>query len=59
MVEVHDQSGSAENRYKLSKQIRFETSMLRSDCVVLVTHELLLKELLLLQIQMIQIKTIN
>ena len=48
MVEVHDQSGSAENRYKLSKQIRFETSMLRLDCVILVTHELLLKELLLL-----------
>ena len=59
MVEVHDQSGSAENRYKVSKQIRFETSMLRSDCVILVTHELLLKELLLLQIQMMQIKTIN
>ena len=30
-VEVHDQSGSAENRYKPSKQIRFKTSMLRSD----------------------------
>ena len=59
MVEVHDQSGSAENRYKLSKQIRFETSMLRLDCVILVTHELLLKELLLLQIQMMQIETIN
>ena len=31
MVEVHDQSGSAENRYKPSKQIRFKTSILRSD----------------------------
>ena len=30
-VKVHDQSGSADDRYKLSKQIRFKTSMLRSD----------------------------
>ena len=30
-VEVHDQSGSAEDRYKLSKQIKFKISMLRSD----------------------------
>ena len=30
-VEVHDQSGSAEDRYKPSKQIRFKTSMLRLD----------------------------
>ena len=30
-VEVHDQSGSAEDRYKRSKQIRLKTSMLRSD----------------------------
>ena len=30
-IEVHDQSGHAEDRYKLSKQIRFETSMLRWD----------------------------
>ena len=30
-VEVHDQSGTAENRYKPVKQIRFKTSMLRSD----------------------------
>ena len=30
-IEVHDQSGSAENRYKPSKQIIFKTSMLRSD----------------------------
>ena len=30
-MEVHDQSGSAEDRYKTSKQIRFKTSMLRSD----------------------------
>ena len=30
-VEVHDQSGNAEDRYKPSKQIKFKTSMLRSD----------------------------
>ena len=30
-MEVHDQSGSAEDRYKTSKQKRFKTSMLRSD----------------------------
>ena len=28
-VEVHDHSGSAEDRYKPNKQIRFKTSMLR------------------------------
>ena len=30
-VEVYDQSGNAGDRYKPSKQIRFTTSMLRSD----------------------------
>ena len=30
-VEVHDQSGRADDRYKPNKQIRFKTSMLRSD----------------------------
>ena len=30
-IEVHDQSCNAEGRYKLSKQIRLETSMLRAD----------------------------
>ena len=30
-VVVHDQSGSADDRYKPSKQIRFKTAMLRSD----------------------------
>ena len=29
-IEVHDQSGIGEDRYKPSKQIRFKTSMLRS-----------------------------
>ena len=30
-IEVHDQLDNAENRYTPSKQIRFKTSMLRSD----------------------------
>ena len=30
-VEVHDQSGSVDDRYKANKQIRFKTSILRSD----------------------------
>ena len=30
-IEVHDQPGSAGDRYNPSKQIRFKTSMLRSD----------------------------
>ena len=30
-IQVHDQSGNAEDRYKPSKQMRFKTSMLRSD----------------------------
>ena len=30
-IEVHDQSGNAENRYNPNKQIRFKISMLRSD----------------------------
>ena len=30
-VDVNDQTGSAENRYKSSKQIRFKKSMLQSD----------------------------
>ena len=30
-VEVHDQSGSADDRYKPNKPIRFKTSMLRSN----------------------------
>ena len=49
-TEVHDQSSSAENRYKPSKLIRFTTPMLQSDYVILVVHVLLFKELLLLQI---------
>ena len=30
-TKVHDQSGTAEDRYKPGKQIRFRTSMLRFD----------------------------
>ena len=30
-IEVHDQSGNTEERYKPNKQTRFKTSMLRSD----------------------------
>ena len=30
-IKVHVQFGTAENRYKPSKQVRFKTSMLRSD----------------------------
>ena len=30
-IEFHDQSGSAEDRYKPSKHLTFKTSMLRSD----------------------------
>ena len=30
-VKVHDQSGSADDGYKPNKQIRFKTSMLKSD----------------------------
>ena len=30
-IEAHDQSGNAEDRYKARKQIKFKTSMLRSD----------------------------
>ena len=30
-IEIHEQSGTAENRYKPSKQIRFKISVLRSD----------------------------
>ena len=29
-IEVHDQSGNAEDKYKPSKQIRFKTSILRA-----------------------------
>ena len=48
-IEVHKESGTAEDRYKPSKQIR----------VITVMHILLLKELLLLQIQILLHMTKN
>ena len=45
-IEVHDQSGTGENRYKPSKKIRFKTSMLRSylcdysDAYIVVTGDI-------------------
>ena len=44
-IEVHDQSGET---CSTNKQIRFKTSMLRSDLCDFNEHILLLKELLLL-----------
>ena len=58
-IEVCDQSGNAEDRYKPSKQIRFKTSMLRSDLRDFSDVILLLKELLLTQIQIIMCVTKN
>ena len=46
-IEVHDQSGGA---YNTNKQIRFKTSMLRSDFCDYSDAILLLKELLLLEL---------
>ena len=40
-VKVHDQSGSANDRCKPNKQIRFKSSMLRSDLLILVMRILL------------------
>ena len=51
-VEVHDQSGSAEDRYKPNKKKkRFKTSMLISNLCDFSDVYLLLQELLLLQKQ--------
>ena len=48
-IEIHDQSGNAEYRYKPSKQIRFKTSMLQPDLCDYSDAYIVLKELLLLQ----------
>ena len=40
-VEVHDQSGDADDRYKPNKPIRFKTSMLSLIYVISVMHILL------------------
>ena len=58
-IEVHDQFGTAEDRYKRSKKIRFKTSMLRSDLCEYSDAILLLKEKLLLQIQIMMHITEN
>ena len=52
-IEVYDQSGNAENRYKQSKQIRFKTTTLNQTYVITVMYILLLKKLTMLQIQKI------
>ena len=46
-IEVHDQFGNAEDRYKTIKQIRFKTSMLQSDLCDYSDAYIVLKELLL------------
>ena len=58
-IEVHDQSGTAENRYNPNKQIRFKTSMINLTCVTAMMHILLLKKTLLLKEQMIETNTIE
>ena len=50
-VEVHDRSGSADDRYKPNKLIRFKTSILRQIYVIILMRTLLSKEILLLQKQ--------
>ena len=54
-IEVHDQSGNAENRYKLSKQIR---SMPQSDLCDS-SNILLSKELLMPQMKMLMLMIRN
>ena len=58
-IEVHDQSCTAEDRYKPSKQIRFKTSMLRSGLCDDSDAYMLLKEKLLLKIQIMMHMTKN
>ena len=50
-VEVHDQSGSADDRYKPNKQIRYKTSMLRSNLCDYSDVYIVVKGILLLQKQ--------
>ena len=58
-IEVHDQSGTVEDRYKPSNQIRFKTSMLRSDLCDYSDAYIVVKEILLLQTQPIMHLTKN
>ena len=52
-IEFHDQSGNAEDRYNPSKQIRFETSMLRSDLCDFSDTYILVKGTITVTIQII------
>ena len=51
LIKVHDQS---EKKYRVTKEIRMKTPMLRSNLCDLMTRILLWKELLLLLIQIMQ-----
>ena len=46
LMEVYDQSGNSENRYKPSKETRLKHRYYNQSCVITVMHILLLKELL-------------
>ena len=48
-VKVYDQSGSADNRYKPNKQIRFKTPMLISDLYDYYDEYIVVKEKLFLE----------
>ena len=47
-IDIQDQSGNANDRYKPRKQVRLKTSMLQSNLQISVIHILLQKELLVL-----------
>ena len=55
-IEVHDEYGEVNNRYKLSKQTKFQTVRFYSQIYVITEmHKFLSKELLLLQEMIIEI----
>ena len=58
-IEVHDQSLSADDRYKSSKQIRFKTSMLRSDLCDFSDAYIVVKGTIIVAGQMVQIMRRN
>ena len=58
-IEVHDQSGNAEDEYKPSQQIRFKTSLLRLDLCDFSDACIVVKKLLLLQEQIIRVEKIG
>ena len=55
-IKVNDQSGNAEDRYKPSKQIRFKTSMLRSNLCDFSDAYIVVKGTILWQEQVIRVK---